>query len=167
MSETLAAIPLDLNQVSQAYPVVHALLPTLELAGWRRFASRLIRSRSPAAGVMTAQRAGYIRGLCCHWQQPSLKHGDLLVVENFSVLDMFDPQSAAHVLIEAMERIAETVECQAIHTALPHAVGSPPGAPPPHAPFRARGHEVAGMVLCKTMEPEASAPTCTVTALQR
>mgnify|MGYP001828817501 FL=1 len=167
MSETLAAVPLDLSRVSQAYPVVHTLMPSLDLDAWRRFAGRLIRSSSPAAGVMTAQQGGYIRGLFCHWQQPSLKHGELLVVENFSVLDMFDPRRAADVLVEAMEQIAALVECKAIHTALPHLLQPVSASARHREPFQSRGHEVAGTVMCKTLDPVVSGPTCKVTTLDR
>ena len=167
MSETLDAIPLDLDRVNQAYPVVHASLPSLDLKQWRRFANRLIRSRHPAAGIMTAQQGGYIRGLFCHWQQPSLKHGELLVVDNFSVLDMFDPHRAADLLVEAMERIAEMVQCKAIHTAMPHLQRPVETPTPHHEPFQNRGHQMAGAVWCKTFEPELAGPSCTVTKLSR
>ena len=46
-------------------------------------------------------------------------HGDLLVVDNFAVMDLFGPAGAAQTLIEAMEILAERHRCSAIHTLMP------------------------------------------------
>lgn len=146
MRETLAPIPLDQRQINQAYPIVQTLLPTLSLDEWRRYALRLIRSRSPAKGVMTAQYAGYIRGLFCHWPHQNLCHGEMLIVDNFAVMDMFDPEAAARVLIRAMEDLATGLNCRAIHTLLS---GHRPT--PLHGQFHAQGHWPSKVVLCKSL----------------
>ncbi len=76
----------------------------------------------PAAnGIMTVQSSrGYIHGLFSYAIEQQLKHGAVLTVDNFIVVDMFDPESAALVLLRAMERLAHDLACDAIHTHVPN-----------------------------------------------
>lgn len=146
MPKTPSAIPLGLEGIDQAYPIVHTLLPALSVEAWRRYANALIADSDPGRGVMTAQHGGYIRGLFCHWPDRSLQHGDMLMVDNFSVMDLFDPQGATHTLVEAMEEIAARYGCGAIHTLL-----SDHRPTSLHGHFQAQGHRVIKVVLYKAL----------------
>lgn len=146
MLETPSAIPLGAEGIDQAYPIIHAQYPNLAIADWRRYAHRLIESDGPIRGVMTAQHGGYIRGLFCHWPECSLRHGELLVVENFTVMDLFYPKGAAFTLIKAMEAMAERFKCRAIHTLLPDHRPTPL-----HGHMQAQGHRLSEVVLCKVL----------------
>lgn len=150
MPETPSAIPLGPEGIDQAYPIVHTQLPALTLDEWRLYARDLIIASNPVRGVMTAQHGGYIRGLFCHWSDRSPLHGDLLVVDNFAVMDLFGPAGAAETLIEAMEILAERHRCRAIHTLMPDHRPTPL-----HGQLKARGHQVSKVVLCKAVGPEA------------
>lgn len=146
MPEQPSAIPLGPEGIDQAYPIVHAQYPELALANWRKYARRLINTDGPISGVMTAQHGGYIRGLFCHWPECSLQHGELLVVDNFTVLDLFYPKGAVCTLIEAMESIAERFDCRAIHTLMPdHRPTTLQGQ------LQAQGHRMSEVVLCKAL----------------
>ena len=146
MPETPSAIPLGLEGIDQAYPIVHTLHPALTMDDWRRYARTLIAAAEPVRGVMTAQHGGYIRGLFCHWTDRSLQHSSMLMVDNFAVMDLFDAHGATRTLISAMETMAEQFGCGAIHTLLtdhrPTAL---------HGHLTQQGHEVIKVVLCKAV----------------
>lgn len=146
MPETPSAIPLRLEGVDQAYPIVHTRHPALSMDEWRRYARALIAAADPVRGVMTAQHGGYIRGLFCHWSECSLHHGDTLIVDNLTVMDLFYPNGAAQALIEAMEAMAGQFNCRAIRTLLPDQL---PQAL--HGRLEAQGHRMSEVVLCKAM----------------
>lgn len=147
MSEIQSAIPLGPKGIDQAYPIIHTQYPEIALDGWRRYAQDLMAAGAPAHGIMTAQHGGYIRGLFCHWPDRSLLHGELLVVDNFTVMDMFDAAGAVNALIEAMESMAERFRCCAIHTLLPNHRPTPL-----HGHLQAQGHQLKKVVLCKEFD---------------
>ena len=147
MPETQSAIPLGPGGIDQAYPIIQTQFPALALEDWRRYARGLIAAGDPTRGVMTAQHGGYIRGLFCHWPDRSLLHGDLLVVDNFTVMDLFDPTGAVNALIGAMETMAERHRCRAIHTLL---LDHRPT--PLHGRLQAQGHHVSKVMLCKALD---------------
>jgi len=146
MPDMPSAIPLRLEGIDQAYPIVQALHPALSMDEWRRYARALIAQADPVRGVMTAQHGGYIRGLFCHWPDRSLLHGSMLIVDNIAVMDLFNAQGALRALIDAMESIASKYGCGAIHTLLsdhrPTAL---------HGHFQSQGHRMAQVVLCKDL----------------
>ena len=146
MPETPSAIPLGLEGIDQAYPIVHTLHPELGMDDWRHYARTLIAAAEPVRGIMTAQHGGYIRGLFCHWQDRSLQHSSMLIVDNFAVMDLFDAQGATRTLIHAMEEMAERHGCGAIHTLLtdhrPTAL---------HGHLTEQGHRLIKVVMCKAV----------------
>ena len=146
MPDMPSAIPLGLDGIDQAYPIVHTLLPALAMDDWRRYAHTLIAEPDPVRGVMTAQHGGYIRGLFCHWPDRSLQHGDMLIVDNFTVMDLFNPEGATRALVQAMEAMAAQHGCGAIHTLLSEAR---PDAL--HGHLEEQGHRVIKVVLCKPL----------------
>lgn len=146
MPEIPSAVPLGPEGIDQAYPIVQTQLPALTLTAWRDYAHGLITASTSLRGVMTAQHGGYIRGLFCHWPEHSLAHGNLLIVDHFAIMDLFGPEGAAQSLIAAMETIATTHDCQAIHTFLPDHRPAPL-----HAQLLAKGHHFSKVLLCKAL----------------
>lgn len=146
MHETPSAVPLGVERIDQAFPIVHTQFPAVALEAWRRYAHGLITADEPARGVMTAQHGGYIRGLFCHWRDSSLLHGDLLVINHFAVMDLFDREGATRTLIAAMEAIADEHALPAIHTVLPDHRPTPL-----QGEFQAQGHHLTRVVMCKSM----------------
>ncbi|MFT8038231.1 hypothetical protein ACMYM1_23500, partial [Salmonella enterica subsp. enterica serovar Enteritidis] len=82
-------------------------------AQWRAFAGALIGRPGPSvapSGIMTAQNGhGYIHGLFSYTRDQHLHHGPILSVENFIVLDLFDPAAAAATLLRAMDAVAKAL----------------------------------------------------------
>ena len=169
MHDTYVAKPLIRRQIDQAFPVVQTIAPDLDVERWRDFAAAILSvhelefedkstGRKEAAeprprGIMTVQNErGYIHGLFSYTVEEHLRHGRVLDVENFIVLDLFDMAGAADELLNAMDRLAEDLGCTAIHTNLPDDYSSLPDyCNWLLTCFRESGHEVETLRLCKRM----------------
>jgi hypothetical protein len=168
MHDTYVAKPLIRRQIDQAFPVVQTIAPDLDVERWRDFAAAVLavqelefdvgssaRTDTPphARGIMTVQNArGYIHGLFSYMVEEHLRHGRVLAVENFIVLDLFDMAGAADALLSAMDRMADDLGCAAIHTSLPDDYSSLPDyCNWLLTSFRDAGHEVETLRLCKQM----------------
>lgn len=156
MDDGFIAKPLAKRQIDQAYPLVRAVAPGLDVARWRAFAGALIGKPGPSvapSGIITAQNGhGYIHGLFSYSRDQHLHHGPILAVENFIVLDLFDPAAAAATLLRAMDAVAKALGCSAIHTNL----AGPAAAPrQPRGDmldrFREDGHAPEALRLCKRL----------------
>lgn len=122
MPERFEARLLSHEQVDQAFPIVQSAIAGITMDGWRRFAGALVSADRCVSGVMTAQCRNYIHGLFSYRALPSLRHRTQLVVENFIVLDLFNPSGAASALLGAMDELADNLNCEAIHTTVPNSL---------------------------------------------
>lgn len=139
MVDPIAMRVLERNKIDQAYPIAHALNPQIGADHWRTFAHKIIDlgqlmtstasqcdsdDSVPPCGIMTAQDPnGYIRGLFVYVVRPSLDHGCVLDVENFSVIDLFDRDAIAEKMLAQVNNIATQHKCEAIHAILPRCEG--------------------------------------------
>ena len=156
MDGGFTAKPLGMRQIDQAYPLVRAIAPDLPVERWRGFAEALIgASEGPgaSAGIMTAQSdRGYIHGLFTYAAREDLRHGKVLSVDNFVVLDLFNLADAAFSLIRAMDTISRTLNCAAIHTILPDSYAEAGGGDRSVMGFfRDAGHHVDGARFYKAL----------------
>ena len=150
MSDRYLAKLLVDRQVDQAFPVVQAIQPGVSIDAWRAFAGRLI-AEPDRCGVMTVQADGYIYGLFTYRVEPSLRYVDVLMVDNFAVLDLFAPAAAATALVKAMDELAVRLGCGAIHTDLPKGDRLTPGYRRRMiGRFRDLGHHLESITLCKS-----------------
>ncbi len=159
MPDLLTPLQLGPKQIDQAFPIVQSLMPGLSVEDWRYFAARITEYRDDLAGIMTVQSQGYIHGLFSYKAEPHLAHGRVLMVDNFIVLDLFNPAAVAEALLRAMDELALRLDCKATHTMLPDG---------PHAMadyrhwllgrFRTQGHQMESVALCKRLGQEAAAP---------
>ena len=153
------------RQIDQAYAVARMVVPDLTVECWRDFAAALIQdagdpdpsaTEGPAAasGIMTVQtHQGYIHGLFSFRTDPHLRHGRVLTVDNFMVVDMVDPAGTASLLLRAMDRTAHALGCSAIHTTLPANYAQlPEYCNAVLTYFRDDGHAVDTLRLCKTVD---------------
>lgn len=159
MEDRFIAAPLAVRQIDQAFPIVQSIQPTLPIDDWRRFAVNLQALGGRRAGIMTAQRGGYIHGLYSYAVEPHIHHHRLLVIDNFVALDLFDPGGVTEVLLASMEALATELRCTAIHTNLPHSDG--------YAPtyrtwlvdrFTDAGHHAENLLFCKDLAGTGPAP---------
>lgn len=153
---TYVAGALKRRQVDQAFPLVHTVAPELPLERWRGFAAAMMDPAAPLPrGIMALQTAqGYIVGLYTWTVGEHLRHGRVLSVENFVVVDIFDLEGAAGSLLRTMEPLAAQHRCGAIHTELPEAFSSLADmANQVVGRFRDMGHDLGTLHLCKALEP--------------
>ena len=122
MPERFEARLLSEEQVDQAFPIVQSAIAGITMEAWRRFAQAMVSADRCVSGVMTAQSRGYIHGLFSYRACPSLRHQTQLLVENFIVLDLFNPSGAASALLGAMDELADDVGCEAILTTVPNSI---------------------------------------------
>lgn len=168
MDDGFIAKPLGRRQIDQAYPLVCAIAPGLEVDQWRAFAAAVLDSATPSGkgggasggsgrpadrGIMTVQNAqGYMHGLFSYAAEPHLLHGRTLCVDNFVVLDLFDVAGVAEALLRAMEGLARRLGCTAIHTTLPdRCIQRDSGRDPIPDCFRTEGHRQETIRFCKEL----------------
>lgn len=160
MDTGFIAKPLTSRQIDQAFPLVQVLAPGLDVDRWRAFARAVMPEDGPRpapTGIIGIQNAnGYIHGLFSYARTPDLVHGAVLAVENVIVLDLFDMAGAALTLVGAVDRLAASLSCAAIHTSLDTGEGAPcsRGRSLLDA-FRESGHAVECRRLCKVLIPAA------------
>lgn len=108
------------DEAARAYPLVQSAMPGLNLARWTGFVRGITKARSRGAerrsGIMTIRSdRGYIHGLFSYTVAPNLRHGRVLLVDNFVALDLIDPELPAKALGKVMESVALHFDCQAIY----------------------------------------------------
>lgn len=164
MHDQFITQPLMGRQVDQAFPIVQSFVPGLDVDRWRSFADRYIGNQDRDSGIMTVQAGGYIHGLFSYSVEGALAHERTLLVDNFLVLDLFNPSGVASALVGAVDTVAHNLRCDAVHTALPLArtVGvterTAPGRTWLVDRFRALGHEVESVLVCKRLAGWADLP---------
>ena len=122
MPERFETRLLSQEQVDQAFPIVQSAIAGVTMEGWRRFAEAMLSADRCVSGIMTAQSRNYIHGLFSYRGSASLRYGTELVVDNFVVLDLFNPSGAAAALLGAMDDLACDLGCQALHTTVPNSL---------------------------------------------
>lgn len=156
--------PLMAGQVDQAYPIVQSFVDGLEIERWRTFAERYIGNQDCDSGIMTIQSGGYIHGLFSYRVEPSLAHDRTLLIDNFLVLDLFDPSGVESALVDAVDIVSRNLRCEAVHTALPAHPSYSDGGQATASQmglverFRALGHEVECVLVCKRLRASQPLP---------
>lgn len=128
------------DQVRSVFPLIRQIVPTLDLAGWQRFARSVIHPRRPELGgivVATRPPRPFPCGLFCYRQEHDLTRGKVLVAEHFVALDLLDPDHVLSALVAELDGLARRFGCAAVRSVV-H--GSAP--------------EVAGGLAAAGHEPE-------------
>ena len=145
MGPALSTAPLTRDRVVQAFPLIREIAPNLSVEGWVDFAGRLISKRGDAdgrGGIIIAERNRYIRGLFTYEVSSDLCHGRILFAHNVVALDLVQREAVAEVLADAMNRLGQVRECDAVHVHLP------PLSAWALPCFERHGHQVEGHHLC-------------------
>jgi hypothetical protein len=107
------------ERLSAVYPLVREAVPTLNLAGWLRYARPLSASRRGAqCGIVTARREGrsFPCGLFCYRVDEDLSLGRILVADHFVAIDLLDPGAVLDALVEELDGLARRLECKAVRS---------------------------------------------------
>lgn len=119
MPDSFVPRPLTAAQIDQAFPVIQTAMPDLNMDKWRSFASQKMVPGVNHSGIMTVQSRGYIHGLFSYTVKTDLRHERILAVDNFLVVDLFNPSGAAKALMRAIEHLAGDQECSSVQASLP------------------------------------------------
>ena len=118
------------DQVRSVYPLIRQVVPTLDLAGWRRFARTLMHPRRPELGgivVATRPPRPFPCGLFCYRQEQDLTRGKVLVAEHFVALDLLEPEFVLAALVNELDALARRFDCAAVrsvvHSSAPDIAG--------------------------------------------
>jgi hypothetical protein len=133
---------LALDQVRSVYPLIRQVVPTLDLAGWQRFARTVIHPRRlEQGGIVVATRPPrpFPCGLFCYRQEQDLTRGKVLVAEHFVALDLLEPDLVLAALVNELDALAKRFGCAAVRSVV-H--GSAP--------------DIAGGLAAAGHQPEAS-----------
>lgn len=137
---------LSRDQVRSVYPLIREVVPTLDLAGWVRFANRLANPRhAERGGVMVARRDArpYPCGMFCYRREQDLRLGRVLVADYFIALDILAPEAVLGALVSALDELGARMECDSIRSVLHN------GSPEVARGLEAAGHRPEGAVLSK------------------
>jgi len=146
---------LSAGKVSQAYALIQAAAPGVSLERWRAFCESLgkVGAHDQGAAVVSAgviaieDSEGYVRGLFSYHCAPDLMHGCTLTVADVVILDLFDSETVATVLFEAIDVLARSLGCTGIHAQV---AADAQGL---MERFQSRGMRVEAMVLCLSEQP--------------
>jgi hypothetical protein len=146
MERVVTAAPLAKDQIGQAYPLIRALMPELDLAGWTRLAKKVAAGGAPQERGILAVRneSGYLCGLCFY----SVEHADTgakLIAEHFVAFDVTERTPIAGALIAAIDELARSLGCVAVHTWLDAK------QQPQLERFRDAGYEPRRILVCKEL----------------
>ena len=150
--------PLSGKLIDQAFPLVQASLPSVDLEQWRDFAGQLIGDGAPdTTGILSVlTEQGYIAGLSIYRVEPSLAHGPVLIADHFMALDLFNRAAVVNVLADVLEDLARRRGCTALHTHIPEKDGVWRGpADCLVSILRNRGHAIESLRLCKQFDGAA------------
>lgn len=142
---------LTLAEVDQAFALIQLEAPELSLAAWRQFARAAGGGKPPSskptpAGLVAVKDArNYMAGLCAYRRTRSFRHGPTLTVDCFVALDFLHTQGAAAHLLRHLDETAAVLGCTAIEITLARQETRLIDQ------FRAAGHALEGVLLCKML----------------
>ena len=108
--------------ISDAFPIMHLVMPKLDLQAWRRFARFTLQtSRDRPAGILIVRRSTrhHICGLVCYRLEADLMHGRIIQARSLIGIDILDPRPIILLLIQHMGRLAQSNGCTAVHIRIP------------------------------------------------
>ncbi len=119
MHSDYTVTPLAPGQIAQAYALIQVAESSISLKQWRDFVDSVTcpaKKAAPNRGIMTLRdEEGYIFGLFTYFVRPDLRHGRVLVVDNFLAMTLLDRKGLAEALLSSIARIGEEHGCHAIN----------------------------------------------------
>lgn len=120
--ETLIVEPLSRTAISTAFPLVHLVMPRLDLQSWRRFAhSELDGRRGALAGILTAKwiTRQHLSGMVCYRREPDLLQGQIMQIRNLIAIDILETQPIILALMRFLGSLARAGGCSKLHILVP------------------------------------------------
>jgi hypothetical protein len=149
MTRSFTSFALTRDDIGAVYPLVHSTVPEVDLGRWQSFARRLVGEEALASrgAVGLRNAAGYACGLFAFHADRDLRHGAVLAIDLFIVLDLVSEDDATQALLHAAEAKARELNCSATHICVDAAQKSIADR------IAAAGHRREGALFCKRLEP--------------
>lgn len=110
------------NAIGDAFPMLHLVMPKLDLQAWQHFARfALDARRGRLAGILVARRMArrHICGLVCYRIEADFSTGRILQARNLIGVDMLDTRPIISALLGKLGRVAQASGCAAVHVSIP------------------------------------------------
>ena len=120
MSGCFDIVAVSGDRIMQAFPVVQAAWPSVDLAVWKNFV-RFFRAENTAGQsdvVALRNPAGYLCGVLAYRRDWDLQTGPILIAQLFLAIDLLNSSRTIGALIEAVEARAYQLGCAAIQVRL-------------------------------------------------
>ena len=120
--ETIIVEPLSRTAISTAFPLVHMVMPRLDLQAWQRFAhSALDGRRGALAGILTAKwiTRQHFSGMVCYRREPDLQHGQIMQIRNLIAIDILETKPIILALMRFLGSLARAGGCSKLHILVP------------------------------------------------
>lgn len=139
-------------EVDQAFPLIRAICPEADLAGWRHFAvQRLAQEPKHGTGILVVRNEqDCIVAIAAFLLSHDLVHGPVLLADHFGALDIVDQGAVARALESGLEKIARRHGCVAVHTNLTSS-GQEGDDDWLCSVLFERGHRIEGLHMCKLL----------------
>ena len=119
MAPPLHIAALSGDSIPQAFPLVQATCPGVDLAFWRAFVEFFCDRSSTDRGVLAAfSSAGYIGGVLAYRIDRDLRAGLVLDVQLFTPVDLLNSPRMVRALLDAAERRAIELGCAGLRIRL-------------------------------------------------
>jgi hypothetical protein len=113
---------LSQKSIGEAFPLMHLVMPKLDLQAWQHFARfALDGRRGRLAGILIARRTArrHICGLVCYRLEADFSSGRVIQARNLIGIDILDPRPIISALISKLGRVAQDNGCAAVHVSIP------------------------------------------------
>jgi GNAT superfamily N-acetyltransferase len=122
MATVYTVEPLPAEKVDQAYPLIQAIEPKLDLGQWRVLCRRLNDKRDGAgeSGIVfvVVDATGYFRGICIVETTHEPANGPAIAISKLMIDDAIDPIGAASALLRALYAYAADHGCRRLRISM-------------------------------------------------
>ncbi len=116
MGASFEIVSLSGERILQAFPLIQAAWPAIDLAAWKSFI-RSFRAESTAGQsdvVALRNSAGYLSGVLAYRRDWDLRAGPILTAQLFLAIDLLNSLRTIGALLEAVETRASELGCAGV-----------------------------------------------------
>jgi hypothetical protein len=109
--------------ISDAFPMMHLVMPKLDLQSWQRFARfTLHTSRNRPAGILIVRRSArrHICGLVCYRLAVDPTYGRIIQACHLTGIDILNPRPIVLLLLQHLGVLARSNGCTTVHIRIPN-----------------------------------------------
>jgi hypothetical protein len=117
MNQIFHAAALVGDEVSQAFPLIQATSPDVDLSGWRSFV-KFFTDRDNSGVIALRDPINCVCGVLAYQLDHDLRAGPMLTVHLFTAADLSNSQRTVQALLDAAENRASILGCSGLQIRL-------------------------------------------------